>query len=182
MSRNRNTKSKGVKERSCAGTRVEECGLLYTLRHSKTHQYNSPCESKELVVELFEYRRKYRIRESKVQILSEKLYLKDDELYTEENYSCKLAFLRLKDCADGLLGENNSANIRIVFAYTPGGDGCIIKLGVNHHQRLFLQVNSGGRWRKPGGSQRKRRWYWTRSGVSIDSFKALKLFVQLWKM
>ena len=47
----------------------------------------SPCETQELAVELFEYRRKYGVLKDKVRIASMKMPLEDDVLYTEKIYS-----------------------------------------------------------------------------------------------
>lgn len=58
---------------------------VFTSPHySNTESRDSPCDkTKEVVVELFEYRRRYKISTDKVRTLSEKVSLQDDELYTE---------------------------------------------------------------------------------------------------
>lgn len=41
---------------------------------------------KEMVVELFEYKRKYEVLKKKERIFSMKILLQDNEMYTEETY------------------------------------------------------------------------------------------------
>lgn len=51
------------------------------------HSCDSPCdETSVVVVELFEYKSKYRAFKKKVQILSMKISLQDEEIYTEKVY------------------------------------------------------------------------------------------------
>lgn len=49
---------------------------------------NSACDkTKEVVVELFEYKRKRVVLKDRIRILSVKVPLEEDELYTEKTYT-----------------------------------------------------------------------------------------------
>lgn len=57
---------------------------------------DSACDkTTEIVVELFKYRRKHLVSKDKVGILSVRVPLKEDELYTEETYTSEWTPLRI---------------------------------------------------------------------------------------
>ena len=59
-----------------------------SFRYHDAKGCDSACDkSKEILVELFKYRRKQLISKDKVRILSVKVPLKEDELYTKEMYT-----------------------------------------------------------------------------------------------
>lgn len=87
-----------VKEVKCGVRRLGEKTIqrvshdkmyVFTLVHySNAESCDSPCDkTKEVVVELFKYRRKFRISTDKVRILSEKVPLQDDELYIKRTFT-----------------------------------------------------------------------------------------------
>ena len=54
---------------------------------------DSPCdETKEIVIQLYEYRRKYGVVKDKVQVFSKTMSLRDDEVYREEIYHSEWSF------------------------------------------------------------------------------------------
>ena len=75
------------------------------------------------MVELFKYRRKQLISKDKVQILSVKVPLEEDEMYTKEMYTSEwpLRLRNIKNNTDYSLGDDNTATITVSFSYTPGG-------------------------------------------------------------
>ena len=53
----------------------------------------SPCDkAEEVVIELYEYRRKYKLAKDKVLVLSKTVSLQNDELYTEKKYESEWSF------------------------------------------------------------------------------------------
>lgn len=51
---------------------------------------NRSCDkTKEVIIQLYKYRHKFGLLKDKVQVLSVKVPLEDDELYTEETYTCE---------------------------------------------------------------------------------------------
>ena len=81
--------SGGTEVEPFAGFRKEECRLCHFARYSRVDRSCSPCEAQEVVVKLFGYTRQYRVRESKAQILSEKILLDNNELYTMKTHECE---------------------------------------------------------------------------------------------
>lgn len=47
-----------------------------------------------------------------------------------------MVILNLQNCADSLPGASYGAMIKIIFAYSPGGNGYKLDLGMNYHQRF----------------------------------------------
>ena len=57
------------------------------VQYSGANTHDSPfSNTNEVVIKLYEYRRKYWVLKDKVQILSKTVSLQDDELYTEKTY------------------------------------------------------------------------------------------------
>ena len=81
------------------------------------------------MVELFKYRHKHLISKDKVRILSVKVPLAEDEIYTKGVFTSEWALLLIKQDTDYLPGEDNEGTISITFAYSPGGN--IILFSVN---------------------------------------------------
>ena len=81
------------------------------------------------MVELFKYRRKQLISKEKVRILSVKVPLEEDEIYTKEVFTSEWTSLLIKRDTDYFPGEDDEGTITITFAYTPGGN--IILFSVN---------------------------------------------------
>ena len=99
-------------------------------RYYEAKGCDSACDkTKEILVELFKYRRKQLISKDKVRILSVNVPLKEDELYTKETYTSEWTLLLIKRDSDHLPGEEYEGTITIAFAYSPGGN--IILFSVN---------------------------------------------------
>ena len=61
--------------------------VYQSILNAEAKGYDSACDkAKEIVVELFEYRRKHLVLKEKVRILTEKVPLEDGKLYTKETY------------------------------------------------------------------------------------------------
>lgn len=97
--------SADIKEVKCKIRRSKERTIhrvsnekMYVHAHGSNHNHGTDvcdraCDkTKEVVVELFEYRRKYGLKE-KAQILSMKVLLQDDELYTEKTYTSEWTYM-----------------------------------------------------------------------------------------
>lgn len=78
------------------------------------------------MIELFEYRHKYLVLKNKVPILSVRVPLEDEKLYTEETYTSERRNRLIESDTDCLSGNENKGSITITFAYTPGGNDNIL--------------------------------------------------------
>lgn len=75
--------SEKARKRLSVGPQVRKCKLWPPIYYSDAHGCDSPCDkTKEITVELFQYRRKYIFLKEKLRIFSMKIPLQDDELYT----------------------------------------------------------------------------------------------------
>lgn len=54
-----------------------------------------------------------------------------------------MVIINVKRRADSMLGASYGATIRIVFAYSPGGNDYALKLGVSYYQRFARKVCEG---------------------------------------
>lgn len=65
---------------------------------SNAHRYFSPCnQTKEIEIQLFKHKHKYNVRKhfgkkEQVLVMSTKIVLEDDELYTEKAYPSECAY------------------------------------------------------------------------------------------
>ena len=65
----------------------EKMSVHCFVQYSDTNVWDSSCDkTKEILIQLYEYRRKYWILKNKVQVLSKTVLLQDNELYTEKTY------------------------------------------------------------------------------------------------
>ena len=80
------------------------------------------------MIELFEYRRKQVVLKDKLSILSMKVALDDDELYTEKFQTSELSPLLVLTDADCSIGDDNGTIVTITFAYSPGGNILLLKM------------------------------------------------------
>lgn len=75
------------KERDIRRLSTENMSVHCFIRSSDAYMCDSSCDkTKEIVIQLYEYRRKYGVVKDKVQVLSKTVSLQDDELYTEKKY------------------------------------------------------------------------------------------------
>ena len=75
--------------------------VYHSILYADTKRYDSACdETKEIVIELFEYRRKYLFLKEKVRILTAKVTLEDGKLYTKETYIGEWRLRRTKSNTD----------------------------------------------------------------------------------
>lgn len=95
---------------------------MYAHGYSHYSEFNecvSPCDKvKEIVVELFEHRNRFRAWKDNVRIFSKTISLQDDEQYTERKCTSKRMSVSIKTNADYSLADNGSATITITFLYT----------------------------------------------------------------
>ena len=93
---------------------------------------DSACDkTKEVLVELFQYRHRHLISKDKVRILFVKVPLEEDEIYTKEVFTSEWTLLPIKRETDHLPGEDNEGTITITFAYTPGGNIILFSVNLN---------------------------------------------------
>ena len=84
---------------------------------------DSACDkTNEILVELFKYRRKQLVSKDKVRILSVKVPLEEDEIYTKGVFTSEWTLLPIERDTDHLPGEDNEGSVTIAFAYSPGGN------------------------------------------------------------
>lgn len=81
------------------------------------------------MVELFEYRRKYGVLKEKVRIISLKMPLDDDVLYTEKTCFSEWISWRIRSHTDCPLGDGGRGTITMTFAYSPGGNDDLLYIG-----------------------------------------------------
>lgn len=147
-------KSKETTIRRVSNDKMYECRFI---RYIDTYVTDSPCDwAKEVIVEVFEYRRKYGVKKEEVQILSMKVPLQADELYTEKTYTSEWTSWRSKYYAEYSLGDDNSATIIITFAYSPGGNSLFSSVNRNNHQFIgsfFQKGTSAIRPKDHGGTE-----------------------------
>lgn len=83
------------KERTIRRISDEKMYVYDFIRHFEANMYESPCDkAKEVGVELFEYRRKYGFSK-KISVFSERVSLRDDELYTEKKFRSVYSYYRM---------------------------------------------------------------------------------------
>lgn len=115
------------KERIIRRVSNEKMYVYRFMNYSGANVFDSPCDkTKEIVVQLYEYRRKYGVVKDKVQIFSKTVSLQDDVLYTEKTYTSEWTSWPIKNNTDCLLGDDNEGVITITFAYSPGGSSIFL--------------------------------------------------------
>lgn len=111
------------KEKTIRRVSKDKVYVYKFVRYYDAKGCDSACDkTKEIMVELFKYRRKHLITKDKVRILSAKVALKEAELYTKETYTGEWTSLPIERDTHCLLGEDNGATITISFAYSPRGN------------------------------------------------------------
>lgn len=75
------------RERTIRRVSSEKMYVHSFVRYSDANERDSSCDkTKEVVIQLYEYRSKYWVLKDKIQVLSKTVSLQDDELYTEKKY------------------------------------------------------------------------------------------------